>query len=65
MKVICRIILLVVGLAVIMPWAAWGANDEKKVLQVTFKPTSIIKKARSPPPLPKSFSSSSGDDSGL
>ena len=44
MKVICRIILLVLGLAVIIPWVAWGGIDEKKVIQVKFKPTSIIKK---------------------
>jgi hypothetical protein len=55
MKVIGRIILLVVGLAVIIPWAAWGGNDKNKVIQVKFKPTSIIKKGPLTTPASKIF----------
>jgi hypothetical protein len=55
MRLIGRIILVWLGLAVMVPLAAWGGEEEKKTIQVKFKPTSIIKKGPAAAPGSKIF----------
>ena len=55
MRLIGRITLVLLGLAVIIPLTAWGGEEEKKTIQVKFKPTAIIKKGPATTPGSKIF----------
>ncbi len=55
MRLIGRITIVLLGLAVIIPLTAWGGEEEKKTIQVKFKPTAIIKKGPATTPGSKIF----------
>ena len=55
MRLIGRTTILLLGLAVIIPLTAWGGEEEKKTIQVKFKPTAIIKKGPATTPGSKIF----------